>query len=105
MSEFDFIVVGAGTAGTVIANRLSEVSSAKVLVIEAGKDKRDLAPDLEARVDNPSVWYTLLGSEIDWGYSSVPQPGLNGRVTYEPRGKLTGGSSNLYIMMHIRGHA
>ena len=52
----------------------------------------------------PSLWYTLLGSDVDWGYSSVPQPGLDGRKTYEPRGKLPGGSSNLYIMMHIRGH-
>ena len=50
------------------------------------------------------VWFTLLGSEIDWHYQSVPQPGLNGRQTFEPRGKLPGGSSNLYLMMHIRGH-
>ena len=55
-------------------------------------------------VDDASIWYTLLGSPVDWGYTSVPQPGLDGRQTYEPRGKAPGGSSNLYIMMHIRGH-
>ena len=105
MSEFDFIVVGAGSAGTVVANRLSEISSAKVLVIEAGRDKRALSQEMIDKIDNPSIWFTLLRSEIDWGYSSVPQPGLGGRVTYEPRGKVTGGTSNLYLMMHIRGHA
>ena len=104
MAEFDFIVVGAGSAGTVVASRLSEISSAKVLVIEAGKDKRTLPPDMIERIDNPSIWFTLLRSDIDWGYKSTPQDGLDGRVTYEPRGKLTGGSSNLYLMMHIRGH-
>jgi choline dehydrogenase len=99
MSEYDFIVVGAGSAGSVVANRLTENPNVKVLAIEAG------GTEIPDNVYNPSVWYTLLGSPIDWGYTSVPQPGLGGRVTYEPRGKLIGGSSNLYIMMHIRGHA
>jgi choline dehydrogenase len=98
VNEYDFIVVGAGSAGAVIANRLSENPSVNVLVLEAGGSQ------VPPNVDNPSLWYTLLGSEIDWGYTSIPQPGLEGRVTYEPRGKLPGGSSNLYIMMHIRGH-
>ncbi len=99
MSVHDFIVVGTGSAGSVLANRLSEDPSTQVLALEAG------GSDVPANVHNPSLWYTLLGSSIDWGYKSVPQPGLGGRVTLEPRGKLPGGSSNLYIMMHIRGHA
>ncbi len=99
-SNYDFVVVGAGSAGCVVANRISENPNVKVLVIEAGGGPNKIPQ----AVWNPSIWYTLLGSEIDWGYQSVPQPGLNGRVTYEPRGKLVGGSSNLYIMMHIRGH-
>jgi choline dehydrogenase len=99
VSEYNFIIVGAGSAGAVIANRLSENPTVSVLALEAGDSK------FPPNVDIPSMWYTLLGSEIDWGYTSIPQPGLGGRVTYEPRGKLPGGSSNLYIMMHIRGHS
>ena len=98
MNEYDFIIVGAGSAGAVIANRLSENPDINVLILEAG------GAHVPPNVDNPSLWYTLLGSEIDWGYTSVPQSGLENRSTYEPRGKLPGGSSNLYIMMHIRGH-
>src|SRR4051812_43090945 len=98
MAAYDFIVVGAGSAGAVVANRLTENPQVSVLALEAG------GADVPENVHNASVWYTLLGSPIDWGYTSTPQPGLNGRSTYEPRGKLIGGSSNLYIMMHIRGH-
>ena len=98
MNKYDFIVVGAGSAGSVVANRLSENPEATVLVLEAG------GTEIGANVENPSVWFTLLGSPIDWGYRSVPQPGLNGRTTYEPRGKIIGGTSQLYLMMHIRGH-
>jgi choline dehydrogenase len=98
MSQYDFIVVGTGSAGSVVASRLSENPAVKVLALEAGGWE---APE---NVHNAALWYTLFGSPIDWGYTSVPQPALNNRQTYEPRGKMPGGSSNLYIMMHIRGH-
>jgi choline dehydrogenase len=98
MNEFDYIIVGAGTAGSILAYRLTESSETSVLVLEAGGEW------IPINVDAAPLWYTLLGSDVDWGYQSVPQPGLHGRVTYEPRGKMPGGSSNLYIMMHIRGH-
>ncbi len=98
MNTYDFIIVGAGSAGSVLANRLSENPDIKVLVIEAG------GSEISQSVENPSVWYTLLGSDIDWKYQSIPQPALNGRQTNEPRGKIIGGSSQLYLMMHIRGH-
>jgi choline dehydrogenase len=98
MSEYDYIVVGAGSAGSVVANRLSEQPDAKVLVLEAG------GTEIGPNVENPSVWFTLLGSDIDWGYTTVPQAGLNKRQIYEPRGKIIGGTSQLYLMMHIRGH-
>jgi choline dehydrogenase len=98
--DYDFIVVGTGSAGAAVANRLSEVSEVSVLALEAGGGE-----PYPENVKNANLWFTLFGSEIDWGYTSVPQPALGGRVTYEPRGKMPGGSSNLYIMMHIRGHA
>jgi choline dehydrogenase len=98
VSSYDFIVVGTGSAGCVVASRLSEDPSVSVLSLEAGGSQ---VPD---NVNVPALWYTLLGSEVDWSYSSVPQPGLGGRQTFEPRGKIPGGSGNFYIMMHIRGH-
>ncbi len=97
MSEYQFIVVGAGAGGAVMANRLSENPDVEVLLLEAG------GPKIPDNVRTPWLWFTLLGSDVDWHYQSVPQPGLNGRQTFEPRGKIPGGSSNLYLMMHIRG--
>lgn len=98
MNGYDFIVVGVGSAGAVLANRLSENPSVRVLALEAG------GASIPPNVENPSLWYTLWHTAIDWDYRSVPQPGLEGRVTDEPRGKIPGGTSNLYIMMHVRGH-
>lgn len=96
--EYDYVIVGAGAAGCALAGRLTEDPGTQVLVLEAGGS--DLPPEVAA----PAGWVSLLGSRIDWGYQSTPQPGLGGRSTAEPRGRGPGGSSNLYIMMHIRGH-
>jgi choline dehydrogenase len=98
VTDYDFIVVGTGSAGSTLASRLTENEDVSVLALEAGAD------ELPENVAVPYLWYTLFGTPIDWGYLSVPQEALAGRQTYEPRGKAPGGSSNLYIMMHIRGH-
>ncbi|PYI12219.1 aryl-alcohol dehydrogenase [Aspergillus sclerotiicarbonarius CBS 121057] len=89
-TAYDFVVVGGGTAGLVIASRLSEDPSISVLVLEAGADMT-----ADPRVTIPIFYATLLGSDADWKFQSSPQPGLNGRVLGLNQGKALGGSSSL----------
>jgi choline dehydrogenase len=97
MAEYDFIVVGTGAGGSVMANRLTENPDVSVLALEAGGAE---VPEI---VHNAADWGKIWGTEYDWNYKSTPQAACNGRQTDEHRGKLLGGSSDLYIMMHIRG--
>ncbi|KAK7751758.1 hypothetical protein SLS62_006243 [Diatrype stigma] len=85
---YDYIIIGGGTSGLVVANRLSENPNVQVLVLEAGKD---LSAD--PRVNIPALFTTLYGSDDDWNYRTVPQAGLNGRSIREVQGKALGGSS------------
>jgi choline dehydrogenase-like flavoprotein len=96
MDSFDFVVVGAGTAGCVVAARLSEEPDRRVLLIEAGGDR---GPDA---MSVPAMWPTLVGSQVDWGLQTVPQAGLDGAVLPYPQGKVLGGSSGINAMAHLR---
>ena len=95
---FDYIVVGAGSAGCVLAHRLSEDPSCKVLLIEAGGD--DTSP--LSRI--PGAYPQLQDTYYDWGYRTVPQRHLYGRRIFQPRGKVLGGSSAINYMVYIRGN-
>ena len=94
----DVVIVGAGSAGSVLANRLTDGSGLRVILIEAGGEPRD------PRIADPAAWPLLQGSEIDWAFETTPQPGLDGRVHPCPRGRVIGGSSAIHAMGHMRGH-
>ena len=94
--EFDYIVVGAGSAGCPVAARLSE--SANVLLIEAGGNNRRLA------VKVPAAFPKQFHSKIDWDYWTEPEPHLNGRRVFSPRAKVMGGCSEMNAMIYIRGN-
>ena len=98
MTHYDYIVIGAGSAGCVIANRLTEDSDTTVLLLEAGN------PDTKPEIQIPAECISLLGSEVDWGYFSEPEPYLNDRKMLCSRGKVLGGSSSINFMMYIRGN-
>jgi choline dehydrogenase len=94
---YDYVIVGGGTAASVIASRLSELDGATVVMLEAG------GPDVTDAVEDPARWNEVLLSDLDWAYMTEPQPGLNGRRVYAASGRGLGGSSNVYHMMHTRG--
>ena len=96
--EYDFIIVGAGSAGCVLANRLSADSSRSVLLLEAGG--RDTNPWIHIPV---GYFRTLHNPKTDWCYKADPDPGLNGRSLDWPRGKVLGGSSSINGLLYIRG--
>lgn len=96
VGEFDHVVVGAGSAGSVVAAGLADRGS-RVLVVEAGPRDRD------PRIRIPAAAADLWFGRLDWAFDTTPQPGLGGRSDTWPRGRVVGGSSSINAMMHVRG--
>ena len=100
MSDYDFIIVGAGSAGCALAYRLSEDQGVNVLLLEAGGSDDSLF------IQMPGAFFmNLQRPSVNWNYQTEPEPHLGGRVVACPRGKVLGGSSSLNGMAYVRGHA
>ena len=96
---YDYVIVGAGSAGCVLASRLTDDPALRVLLLEAG------GSDRRREVSIPAAFKNLFRTECDWAYETQPQPGCAGRALYWPRGKMVGGCSSMNAMIYIRGHA
>ncbi len=97
--EFDFIIIGAGSAGAVIANRLSASGQHQVLLLEAGGTDRRLFVQMPIGYGK-----TYYDERVNWKYQTQPVPALNNKPSYWPRGKVLGGSSSINAMVYVRGH-
>ena len=95
---YDYVIVGAGSAGCVLANRLSEDPDVKVLLVEAGP------PDTADFIHIPAAFSALFRTQHDWDHMTGWEPGANNRRIYLPRGRMLGGSSSLNAMIYIRGN-
>lgn len=99
MIDFDYIIIGAGSAGCVLANRLTTNGRHKVLVLEAGGNDRRVW--LHVPIGYAKSFYD---PRVNWMFRTEPDPNLNGRRGYWPRGKVLGGSSSINAMIFVRGH-
>lgn len=99
MDVFDFVIVGAGSAGSVLANRLTASGKYKVLILEAGGS--DMTPWIQVPIGYGKIFYD---AKVNWKYVTEPDPNLDNRPIYWPRGKVLGGSSSINAMVYVRGH-
>ncbi len=97
--RYDYVIVGAGSAGCVLANRLTADPTTSVLLLEAGP------PDRKAEISVPAAFSKLFKTEYDWDYTTTSQPQLAQRSLYWPRGRTLGGSSSVNAQMYVRGNA
>jgi choline dehydrogenase len=97
MAAYDYVIVGAGSAGCVLAARLTEDPGVSVLLVEAGP------ADTKENIHVPAAFGSLFKTDIDWDYATAPEDGCNGRMMFLPRGKVLGGSSSINAMVYIRG--
>jgi choline dehydrogenase len=98
-AEYDYIIVGAGSAGCVLAARLTEDARIRVLLLEAG------GPARLREIAIPAAFSRLFKTAVDWSYATEPEPQLHNRTLYWPRGKVLGGSSAINAMIYVRGNA
>jgi choline dehydrogenase len=98
--QYDFIIIGAGSAGCVLANRLSADPDNQVLMIEAGGSDKNILIKMPTALS-----YPMANPKYNWGYNSEPEPALDGRSITCPRGKVMGGTSSINGMVYVRGHA
>jgi choline dehydrogenase len=97
VTTYDHVIVGAGSAGCVLANRLTEDADVRVLLIEAGG--KDRSPNIKI----PAAFANQFHTKLDWDYATEPEPAVDGRELYIPRGKSLGGSSSMNAMLYVRG--
>jgi len=107
VNTFNHVIIGAGSAGCVLANRLTEDTNKEVLLLEAGPKDTILNSTLASwKIHMPAaLTYNLCNDNYNWFYETTPQPHVNNRKMYWPRGRVWGGSSSLNAMVYIRGHA
>lgn len=97
--NYDYIILGAGSSGSVVASRLSEDHNNKVLLLEAGGSDNDW------RIGLPMGFVYSIQSNLDWGYESTPQKNIDDNIIVTPRDKVLGGSSSINAMIYMRGSA